>query len=147
MVSDHSPCTPQLKHIDTGDIENAWGGISSLQFGLSLIWTEAQSHGVGIEQIVEWMATRPAEFAGLGQRKGRIAVGYDADFCVFNESAEYTISADMIKYRHKITPYEGRTVRGLVERTFVRGQEVYAGGEILNTPVGTPLLRDGAVAW
>jgi allantoinase len=141
VVSDHSPCTPQLKHIDSGDIEHAWGGISSLQFGLSLIWTEARTRGYSIEQIVDWMATRPAAFAGLGDRKGRIAVGYDADFCVFDDTGEYTISADMIKYRHRVTPYEGRRVTGVIEKTFVRGREVFAAGEILDSPVGEPLLR------
>jgi allantoinase len=144
VVSDHSPCTPQLKHIDSGDIEHAWGGISSLQFGLSLIWTEARQRGYGLAQIVDWMATRPAQFAGLGDRKGRIAVGYDADFCVFDEAAEYVISADMIKYRHHITPYEGRRVCGLVQRTFLRGSEVFAAGDILHSPVGQPLLRPPA---
>jgi allantoinase len=141
VVSDHSPCTPQLKHIDSGDIEHAWGGISSLQFGLSLIWTEARQRGYRIEQIVEWMATRPAVFAGLGERKGRIAVGYDADFCVFDDAADYVISADMIKYRHRVTPYEGRLVTGVIDKTFVRGREVFAAGEILGSPVGGPLLR------
>ena len=66
IVSDHSPCTPQLKHIDSGDIEHAWGGISSLQFGFSIIWTEAQQRGYSVEQVIDWMATRPAKFAGLG---------------------------------------------------------------------------------
>ena len=141
VVSDHSPCTPQLKHIDSGDIEHAWGGISSLQFGLSLIWTEARERGYTIEQIIDWMATRPARFAGLGERKGQIAVGYDADFCVFDDTAQYVIQADMIKYRHKVTPYEGRQVSGIVRRTFVRGNEVFAEGEILNAPQGQPLLR------
>ena len=87
------------------------------------------------------MATRPARFAGLGQRKGRIAVGYDADFCVFDDTAQYVIQVDMIKYRHKVTPYEGRRVNGIVRRTFVRGHEVFADGEILSTPLGQPLLR------
>ena len=141
VVSDHSPCTPQLKHIDSGDIEHAWGGISSLQFGLSLIWTEARERGYAIEKIIDWMATRPARFAGLGERKGQIAVGYDADFCVFDDRAQYVIQADMIKYRHKVTPYEGRQVSGIVRRTFVRGHEVFADGEILSAPQGQPLLR------
>ena len=143
VVSDHSPCTPQLKHIDSGDIENAWGGISSLQFGLPLIWTEARQRGYTIEQVVDWMATRPALFAGLGERKGRIAVGYDADICVFDDDCEYAISADMIKYRHRITPYEGRRVTGLIEKTFLRGREVFAAGNIQGKPVGQALLRPG----
>lgn len=142
VVSDHSPCTPQLKKIDSGDLEHAWGGISSLQFGLPLIWSEARQRGYRIEQVVEWMATRPALFAGLGERKGRIAVGYDADICVFDDVCEYLISADMIKYRHRITPYEGRRVTGLIEKTFLRGREVFAAGNILGKPVGEALLRE-----
>jgi len=142
IVSDHSPCTPQLKHIDSGDIENAWGGISSLQFGLSLIWTEAVQRGYSLPQVVDWMATRPAMFAGLGERKGKIAAGYDADLVVFDDCASYTITADMIKYRHKITPYEGRVVSGLTERTYVRGQLVYRAGELLGAPVGEALLSN-----
>lgn len=146
IVSDHSPCTPQLKHIDTGDIENAWGGISSLQFGLSIIWTEAQQRGYNLEQVIDWMATRPAQFAGLGDRKGQIAKGFDADFIVFDEVANYTISAEMIKYRHKITPYEGRQVNGVVNSTYVRGQKVYADNELLGAPIGEPLLKGRATS-
>jgi allantoinase len=141
VVSDHSPCTPQLKHIDSGDIEKAWGGISSLQFGLSLIWSEASERGYAIAEVVDWMATRPAVFAGLGRRKGRIAVGYDADLVVFDDVGQYLISADIIKYRHKVTPYEGKTVKGVVDRTYVRGTPVYRDGELTGDPVGKPLLK------
>ena len=142
VVSDHSPCTPQLKHLDSGDLERAWGGISSLQFGLSLIWTEAMSRGIPLTQVAEWMATEPAKFAGLGDRKGRIAVGYDADLIVFDDQAQYTITADIIKYRHKITPYEGRPVTGKIERTLLRGSTVFSGGEIQGTSLGRPLLKN-----
>ena len=140
VVSDHSPCTPELKHIDSGDIEKAWGGISSLQFGLSIIWTEAQERDYSLEQVIDWMATRPARFAGLGQRKGEITPGFDADLVIFDDEADYTISADMIKYRHKITPYEGRRVKGVIRSTIVRGHTVFAEGEFAAEPVGQPLL-------
>jgi allantoinase len=143
VVSDHSPCTPQLKHLDSGDLEKAWGGISSLQFGLSLIWTEAVERGVSLTQVVDWMATRPARFAGLEGRKGRIAIGYDADLVIFDDQGEFTITADIIKYRHKITPYEGRTVKGRIERTLLRGNVIYQDGEILGASSGRPLLREG----
>jgi allantoinase len=141
IVSDHSPCTPQLKHIDSGDIEKAWGGISSLQFGLSLIWTEAKERGHSIAEVSNWMATQPAAFAGLEHRKGSIAVGQDADLVVFDDAGEYQITADIIKYRHKITPYEGRVVTGLVKRTYLRGQRVYHAGDITGSPRGKPLLK------
>jgi allantoinase len=141
IVSDHSPCTPQLKHIDSGDIENAWGGISSLQFGLSIIWTEALVRGYSLAQVIDWMSTRPAEFAGLKGQKGKIAPGYDADLIVFDENARYTISADMIKYRHKITPYEGREVQGRIVDTYLRGTLVLDKGELVGAPQGQPLLK------
>lgn len=142
VVSDHSPCTPQLKHLDSGDLEKAWGGISSLQFGLSLIWTEACQRGYSLERVSHWMAQRPARFAGLEGRKGLIAEGYDADLIVFDEQAEYVITTDMIKYRHKITPYAGQRVRGVVEKTYVRGHCVYAAGDIQGQPMGQAILRN-----
>ena len=146
VVSDHSPCTPQLKHLDSGDLERAWGGISSLQFGLPLIWTEARERGFSLVEVVDWMATRPALFAGMQGRKGRIAPGYDADLVVFDDSAAFTICAEIIKYKHKITPYEGREVIGVVERTLLRGREIFAGGDIVGTPHGRPLLKKGDIA-
>jgi allantoinase len=142
IVSDHSPCTPALKHINSGDIEKAWGGISSLQFGLSIIWTEAQQRGYSLLDVVNWMATEPANFAGLGHRKGQIAYGYDADLVVFDPEASYRIDRNMIKYRHKITPYEGREVRGVVKRTYVRGQLVYNNNQLLGKPIGLPILAN-----
>ena len=140
IVSDHSPCSPQLRLLDTGDIEHAWGGISSLQFGLSIIWTAARQRGVELHQVADWMSTRPARFAGLGDRKGRIAPGYDADLVIFDETASYTIRPEIIKYRHKVTPYEGRLVYGLVTATYVRGHRVYADGQLQGAPVGKPVL-------
>ena len=53
----------------------------------------------------------------------------------------YLVTADIIKYRHKITPYEGRIVKGIVKRTVLRGKEVYRDGEILGDPAGQPILR------
>jgi allantoinase len=141
IVSDHSPCIPQLKHMDTGDLEQAWGGISSLQFGLSLIWTEARERGFTLAEVIDWMATRPALFAGLGGTKGRIAPGYDADLVVFDDDAESVISREVIRSRHKITPYEGRKVSGRVERTLLRGSEIFADGEMVGSSSGRPILR------
>lgn len=141
IVSDHSPCTPQLKHIDSGDIEKAWGGISALQFGLPLIWTEAREQGMSLPQVVHLMATATADFVGLGDRKGRIAPGYQADFLVFDPEATYEITNDMIKHRHKITPYEGKSVTGQVMQTYLRGELIYQQGQFAQGPLGKPLLR------
>ncbi|NQZ82838.1 MAG: allantoinase AllB [Colwellia sp.] len=141
IVSDHSPCTPELKHIDTGDIEKAWGGISALQFGISLIWTEAKQRGFSLVDIVRLMSTETAKFAGLDSVKGEIKIGKHADFLVFDPNAEFTITNEMIKHRHNITPYAGRKVTGQVQHTFVRGHHVYQQDEFINMPIGRPLLK------
>ena len=146
IVSDHSPCTPQLKEIDSGDLEKAWGGISALQFGLPLIWTEAKKQGFDLVEISKLMSLETAKFAGLDKRKGQIAIGYDADLLVFDENSLFEISNDMIKHRHKITPYVGRKVLGVVKQTFVRGHlvfdDAYANNkQFINTPIGKPLLK------
>lgn len=141
IVSDHSPCTPELKHMDTGDIEKAWGGISALQFGISLIWTEAKARGFSLVDIARLMSTATAKFAGLDSVKGEIKSGKHADFLVFDPNAEFTITNEMIKHRHHITPYAGRTVIGQVQHTFVRGHHVYQQDQFINAPVGRPLLR------
>ena len=141
IVSDHSPCTPELKHIDTGDIEKAWGGISALQFGVSLIWTEAKKRDVSLVDIARLMSYETASFAGLSSIKGAIKLGNHADFLVFDPNAEFTITNEMIKHRHNITPYAGRKVFGQVLHTFVRGHHVYQQDEFINTPKGRPLLK------
>lgn len=141
IVSDHSPCTPELKHIDTGDIEKAWGGISALQFGISLIWTEAKERGFTLVDIARLMSEETAKFAGLDGIKGAIKVGNHADFLVFDAAAEFTITNEMIKHRHNITPYAGRKVVGRVEHTYVRGHHVYQQDEFIHSPKGRPLLK------
>ena len=142
IVSDHSPCTSELKHLETGNFQQAWGGISSLQFGLPLIWTEARERGYPLEQVIEWMAYQPAKLAGLDASKGRIAVGYDADLVVFNEQFTSRISAETIKFRNKITPYLGRDVTGSVEQTFLRGNLIYDLGMFSQKALGQPILRN-----
>ena len=88
------------------------------------------------------MATKPAEFVGLGLTKGRLSIGYDADFIVFDEMAETVVTKDSIKYRHKVTPYEGRAVLGKVEKTFLRGNLVFESGKSVGRPTGKPILRE-----
>jgi allantoinase len=91
VVSDHSPCLPQLKMIDEGDIMGAWGGISALGLGLSLLWTEGSKRGVTIPQIVDWTSTKGARHAGLGETKGQLAVGFDADLMIWDPEAQFEV--------------------------------------------------------
>ena len=137
IVSDHSPSTLDLKDLGNGDFGVAWGGISSLQLGLSLVWTEARTRGFSLEQVVDWMSAQPAGLARLS-RKGRLALGYDADFAVFAPDAAYVVDVTKLRHKNPITPYDGRPLAGVVRRTYLRGQEV---GDV---PTGK-LLRRGEI--
>jgi len=123
IVSDHSPCTPDLKRFDIGDFGVAWGGIASLQVGLSAVWSEARRRGFSLCDVVRWMAERPAEIAGL-HHKGRIALGYDADFTVFAPDDAFVVDARRLRHRNPVTPYEGRPLAGVVRGTWLRGTEL-----------------------
>ncbi|HVG25294.1 MAG TPA: allantoinase AllB [Thermoanaerobaculia bacterium] len=117
VVSDHSPCTPELKK---GDFANAWGGIASLQFVLPIVWTNARRRGFTIEDVARWCCAAPARLANL-DRKGAIAAGNDADLVVWDPDATFTVTADLIQHRHKVTPYLGAELQGVVRATWTRG--------------------------
>ncbi len=123
VVSDHSPCTAELKRFDTGDFGQAWGGIAGLQLGLPAVWTAASSRGVPLTEVVRWMSTAPASLVGLA-RKGAIEVGRDADFAVFAPESEFTVDAAALRHRNPVSAYHGRTLRGVVRSTWLRGVEV-----------------------
>lgn len=136
VVSDHSPSTIDLKLLDSGDFGGAWGGISSLQIGLSAVWTQARHRGFDLTDVVRWMASGPADFVGL-PTKGRIAVGADADFCVFAPDDTWVVDADRLHHKNAITPYAGRTLDGVVRSTWLRGRPV----DVAAPPRGRLLTR------
>ncbi|HET7358004.1 MAG TPA: allantoinase AllB [Nocardioidaceae bacterium] len=123
VVSDHSPSTPGLKALDTGDFGAAWGGIASLQLGLPAVWTEARSRGFSLADVAGWMCSGPASLVGLS-RKGRIAVGCDADFTVLAPDESFTVDVHALEHKNPVTPYDGRTLLGVVRSTWLRGQRV-----------------------
>jgi allantoinase len=134
VVTDHSPCTPHLKHVP-GGIPDAWGGIASLQLGLPLIWTEAHARGAGLAELAAWTSARAARFAGVGSRKGAIARGFDADFAVWDPEAETEVAAEALFFRHRQqSPYIGARVRGQIRSTWLRGVQIFDG----STPIGKP---------
>ncbi len=138
IVSDHSPSALDLKDLENGDFAVAWGGISSLQLGLSLIWTEARHRGIPLEQVLSWMAARPAQLAGLGN-KGRLAPGYDADLAVFAPDEAYVVDASKLQHKNPITPYDGKALSGIVRQTYLRGTLIDG-----RTPTGRLIRRGGA---
>jgi allantoinase len=138
VVSDHSPCTVAMKNVDTGDFGSAWGGITSLQLGLSVVWTEARRRGVSLGEVAGWMSTKPAQLAGL-PHKGRIAVGFDADFCIFAPDQPFVVDPAKLYHRNAVTPYVGRTLTGAVTDTLLRGRSID-----MQEPRGRLLARGAA---
>jgi allantoinase len=128
VVSDHSPCTVELKRLDAADFRLAWGGISSLQLGLPLVWTEARRRGHTLAEVVSWMAARPAQIARVAG-KGTIAVGRRADLSVFAPDQTFTVDAAVLRHKNPVTPYDGRTLSGVVRETYLGGERVGMTGQ------------------
>lgn len=137
VATDHSPCPPSMKKIEDGDFRTAWGGIASLSVALPVMWTEASKRGFTLSDMAKWMSDGPARLAGCHDRKGRIAAGYDADFVVFDPESEFEVTADRLHFRHKVSPYVGARLRGVVRTTFLRGSCVYRDGKFPGEPSGT----------
>jgi len=133
VVSDHSPCTPELKRFDTGDFAAAWGGISSLQLSLPVVWTAAVARGRSLVDIALWMAQRPAELVGL-RSKGSIAPGFDADLVVFDPSTPFEFSTSTSQMNVDYDLFDGERSTGSVRHTLCRGAMVYDQGDIVTQP-------------
>ena len=118
-----------------GDFMRAWGGIASLELSLAAVWGRSGFDVRGAMNLVSWMSERPAVLARF-ERKGQIAAGFDADFAVWDPDQEWTVDPRTLQQRHKLTPYAGRTLRGKVKTTFLRGVRVWDDGRIVSPPTG-----------
>ena len=148
VVSDHSPCTPNLKLLPShvpgsdsgrksgccsdkgqGDFFSAWGGISSVGLGLSVLWTEAMRRGLGADEtilnVARWCCSNTAKQVGLEHRKGELKVGMDGDVAVFDDEAEFEVRPNTMLFRNKCSPYEGKVLKGVVRETWLRGRRVH----------------------
>ena len=129
VVTDHSPAPPNLRLREVGDFFAAWGGIASLQLRLPAVWTDARARGFTLEDVTRWTAEAPARLVGLEARKGRLVPGADADLVVWHPEREFTVEVAGLRHRHKLTPWLGRRLAGVVEATYLRGEPVYRRGE------------------
>ncbi|KAG8823855.1 hypothetical protein FRC18_010650 [Serendipita sp. 400] len=136
VVSDHSPCVASLKNVAGGDFMKAWGGISGLGLGLSAIWTGAKKRGYGIRDVVRWTCENTATHARLDSRKGKIEVGYDADLIIWDPDKEVQITREELHFKNKLSPFEGVTLLGQVQQTFVRGVLAWSHEKQFQKPLG-----------
>jgi allantoinase len=142
IVSDHSPCTEDLKLKESGDFLKAWGGIGSLQLRLPVIWSSARLRGFSVGNLANWMCRAPARQVGLEQSKGAIATGHDADIVFWHPEKRFRVATEVLHQRNKLTPYNGELLSGVVQKTFLRGRKIYDGGVLIGDPHGQ-LLRSG----
>lgn len=123
IASDHSPSPLEMKQGE--DFFAIWGGIAGCQSTLALMLTEGHHRrGMPLPQISAVTSYNAAQRFGL-PNKGRVAVGYDADLALVDVDAEYVLNAEDLRYRHKISPYVGMTLRGHVKHTIVGGKIVH----------------------
>jgi allantoinase len=141
VVSDHSPCPGEMKLRESGDFMKAWGGIASLQLRLPIVWTEARRRGFSLQDLTRWLCENPARQVSFAPQKGSIAAGSDADLVVWNPDQQFTVTASALQHRHKTTPYEGESLNGVVQKTFLRGRKIYDTDHFTTTPLGHMLLR------
>jgi allantoinase len=125
VATDHSPAPPDLKQLESGDFTTAWGGIASLQLALPVLWTAARRRGASLNDIARWLSENPAKLAGQAQKKGKIAPGFDADLIVFDAEKTFVVSEEMIQHKHKVSPYICQELAGVIELTFLKGEEVF----------------------
>jgi len=139
IVTDHSPCPPEMKRAEEGRFDLAWGGIASLSVALPVIWSEARLRGFGLDDLTRWMSSAPAALAGIGDQAGALAAGRDANFVVFDPDATFIVEADKLHYRHAVSPYLGETLHGVVHATYLRGEAVFDSGNVIGPPQGREL--------
>jgi allantoinase len=141
VVTDHSPCPPEMKGRELGRWDKAWGGIAGLGLALPVFWAAVNRRGMRLDRLAEWMAAKPARLAGLEGKKGVLSPGADADIVVFDPYAVWSITENDLHFRHKLSPYLGAEVRGRVIETWLRGEPVYQMGRFQGHARGEELVR------
>ncbi len=139
VVTDHSPCPPAMKRVEEGRFDRAWGGIASLSVALPVVWTDAARRGFTLDAIAQWMSAAPAALAGISKQAGRLEAGREANFVIFDPDTEFTLAAEALHYRHAVSPYLGKRLRGAVRATYLRGEAAFSANGFMALPQGREL--------
>ncbi len=141
IVTDHSPAPPELKEIESGNFDKAWGGIASLQLSLPAVWTRAQKEGLGIKKLSELMCSNVAQFLRIDKERGQIEKGYYADIVVWSPEELFVVKEHDLHHKHKVTPYLDSELKGVVRKTYVSGYKVFDNGDFGEKPRGKIMLK------
>ena len=134
VASDHSPAPPEMKR--DANFFRVWGGIAGGQSTLAVLLTAGHhERGLPLTRIADLIAAWPARRFLLAH-KGRIAVGNDADLTLVDLAASYTLQESSLLQRHRMSPYIGRSFRGAVRQTLLRGQPIFVDGKIVAKDTG-----------
>ena len=139
ITTDHSPAPASLKEIDTGNLKKAWGGIAGIQFLLTGSWTALKDR-MSVEEFIPLLTSKPASFLNINN-KGKIEIGADADFVIWNPNESKVVEEKEIYFKHKISPYIGESLCGIVLETIVNGETVFQNNKIKQKNKGTWLLK------
>jgi allantoinase len=141
VATDHSPAPPALKQLESGNFMTAWGGIASLQLLLPVMWTAARQRGFSISNMAQWLCEKPVRLIGKQASNGKLAKGYKADIIIWDDERRFEVTEEMIRHKHKITPYLHRQLYGAVEQTYLNGIKVYEQGKFTQLNKGTIITR------
>lgn len=146
VSSSHMPSSIKSKCLiggkNRGNFVEASSGISSLQFALPIFWTSCQHHNMTLLDVHRFLCYHPAKLCALELNKSRIQIGYDADFCIWDPDEEWTVGKEDALFNSKICPYFGKTLKGRVYATVVRGYFVYdVNHPTFAEPIGNVLLK------
>ncbi len=141
VATDHSPATPNLKEIESGNFIKAWGGIASIQFALPVLWTAAKKRNCTFSNIAKWLCENPAKLIGKENSKGKIEKGFDADLIVVDDEKTFIVTENSIHHKHKVTPYLNEELYGVVEQTYLTGEKVFDNGNFIQPGFGKILFN------
>jgi allantoinase len=144
VTSDHACCKDETKFGDPrDDVFVAKSGFGGTEYLLSGMVSEGRKRGLSYNTIAELTARNPADRFGMA-RKGDLAVGFDADFCLVDDTVDYVVHAEDSLSTQEYTPFEGFGLTARVTDTYLRGEAVLRDGAIVGEPRGRYVRRSGA---